>query len=108
VENRFTYVWEFEVPAAADAEFQRAYGPSGHWATLFRRDAAHIETLLLQDKSRSDRYITIDRWKSEDAYRAFRERFRNEYETLDRACESLTSHEANLGEYWECREELHA
>ena len=95
--NLFTYVWEFEVPASAEAEFQRHYGPNGTWEVLFRNDPGYIETLLLQDSSRPGRYLTIDRWQSAGAYRAFRERFAEEYEALDRRCQALTVREKNLG-----------
>jgi hypothetical protein len=97
--NLFTYVWEFEVPSTAEAEFQRHYGPNGTWVTLFRHDPAYVETLLLQDSSRPGRYLTVDRWKSADAYHSFRERFAEQYETLDRLCETLTVRETHLGSF---------
>ena len=32
----YTYVWEFHVAPAAQAQFEREYGPHGFWARLFR------------------------------------------------------------------------
>src|SRR5262245_2421788 len=92
-------IWEFEVPAPAEAEFQRHYGLRGSWVELFRRDPAFIETLLLQDPARPGRYVTIDRWHSAEAYRSFRQRFSAQYEALDRACEALTRRETDLGSF---------
>jgi hypothetical protein len=43
--------------------------------------------------------LTIDRWASEDDFRAFRKNHDSEYETLDRACDSLTSSEVRIGAY---------
>jgi hypothetical protein len=101
MEKLFTCIWEFDVPAVAEAEFQRHYGPNGTWAALFRHDPAYVETLLLQDSSAQRRYLTIDRWQSAHAYRAFRERFDAEYEALDRQCGQLTTREVDLGSFSE-------
>jgi 8-oxo-dGTP pyrophosphatase MutT (NUDIX family) len=92
-------VWEFRVRAGREAEFESAYGPDGEWARLFRRDPAYRGTDLLRDGAAERRYLTIDRWASGAANDAFRERWRSEYEALDRRCESLTEHEAALGRY---------
>jgi hypothetical protein len=44
-------------------------------------------------------YLTIDRWASEDDFRAFRKDHDQEYEVLDRSCDSLTSRETRIGAY---------
>lgn len=99
MQEQFTCIWEFEVPAAAEAEFRRHYGPGGTWVTLFRNDPAFIETLLLHDPSRQGRYVTVDRWQSAEAYRSFREKFSAQYLALDQTCEGLTRCETNLGSF---------
>jgi len=98
---RYVYVWEFLVTPGREREFLEAYGPSGAWVRLFQQAAGHVETLLLRDRAVSGRFITIDRWSSEDAHGAFLQRYRAEYAVLDQACEALTRHEASLGSYWE-------
>ena len=99
--KRYAYVWEFHVAPDRAEEFLAAYGPSGAWSRLFRQSSGYVETLLLQDQATPGRFVTIDRWSSADAHDAFQAKFREEYETLDRACEALTRHEASLGTYWE-------
>ena len=99
VAGGYAYLWEFQVRAERQAEFERHYGPQGTWATLFRQAPGYIETLLLQDRSQQLRYVTIDRWESVDAYRAFRSQYARQYEELDRLCGGLTTHEAALGEF---------
>lgn len=99
MEKQFTCIWEFEVPATADAEFRRHYGPGGSWVALFRNDPAFIGTLLLHDPSRHGRYVTIDRWQSAEAYRLFRQAFSDQYQALDQVCEGFTSRETNLGSF---------
>ena len=44
-------------------------------------------------------YLTIDRWSSEEAFRAFRKDHDSEYEVLDRTCDALTSRETRVGAY---------
>ena len=95
----FMIVWEFEVePAQVDA-FRRMYGPAGDWARLFGRAGGHVETLLLEDTARPGRFLTLDRWTSEEDYRAFRARHRDEYDALDAAGEARTARERQIGTF---------
>ena len=97
----YVCVWEFEVPASARAEFLRYYGPGGTWETLFRLDPEYIGTQLLEDRARSGRFLTVDRWRTERAFQDFRVRYAERYAALDRECESLTSRETSLGAFYE-------
>jgi len=95
----YVSLWEFIVEPAQAEEFQRLYGPSGSWVALFRRAAGYIDTLLLRDRADPHRFLTIDRWNSADAHRAFRAAFSREYAELDARCEDLTVRESALGEF---------
>jgi heme-degrading monooxygenase HmoA len=99
--GHFMYAWEYRVRPEAEAEFRRVYGPDGAWVRLFRRATGHVETRLYRDRASRDRFVTIDHWESEAAFRTFRERFAVEFEALDAACEELTSAETRLGEFEE-------
>jgi hypothetical protein len=44
-------------------------------------------------------YLTIDRWASEQEFRAFRKVRDIEYESLDRSSDALTSRETRIGAY---------
>jgi heme-degrading monooxygenase HmoA len=96
---RYCCLWEFQVHLEWQAEFEGRYGAGGAWVALFLQAPGYIETLLLQDRSQNLRYVTIDRWESLEAYRAFRSQFSRQYEELDRLCQGLTTHEALLGEF---------
>ena len=95
----FVVVWQFEVAEDQVAGFEAAYGPDGSWAKLFRNSPSYQGTELLRDAYVPGRYLTIDRWASEDDFRAFRKDHDQDYETLDRACDALTSHETRVGAY---------
>jgi|SRR5215204_660943 len=96
-----TYVilWRFRLRMGRESAFERAYGPSGEWALLFRRGDGYLGTELLRRSDDSREYITLDRWASRRAYEAFRARWSSEYRRLDGRLEELTEEEAPLGAF---------
>jgi heme-degrading monooxygenase HmoA len=97
--STYTDIWQFLVHPGREAEFERHYGPEGAWVQLFRRADGYLNTRLLKDRDVAGRYVTVDRWESEAAYRLFRARFAAEHDALDRECEALTMEERPLGTY---------
>jgi heme-degrading monooxygenase HmoA len=95
----FVVVWQFEIAEDKVAGFEAAYGAQGSWAQLFGASTHYLGTELLRDAYIPGTYLTIDRWASEEDFRAFRKQHDQEYETLDRACDSLTSKETRIGAY---------
>jgi heme-degrading monooxygenase HmoA len=95
----FVVVWQFEIAEDKIAAFEAAYGPEGGWAKLFRSSPDYQGTELLRDAYIAGSYLTIDRWASENAFRAFRKDHDGEYESLDRSCDPLTARETRIGAY---------
>jgi len=95
----FVILWQFDITEEKLADFEAAYGPQGAWATLFAHSSEHLGTELLKDAYVPGRYLTIDRWTSEGAFRAFRAQHDSDYETLDRECDSLTAAETRIGAF---------
>jgi|ERR1700749_1627913 heme-degrading monooxygenase HmoA len=95
----FVVVWQFEIAEEKIASFEAAYGSEGTWAQLFRSSPEYKGTELLRDAYVPCSYLTIDRWTSEEAYRAFRKTHDPDYETLDRSCDALTNRETRIGAY---------
>jgi heme-degrading monooxygenase HmoA len=95
----FVVVWQFEIAEDKIAAFEAAYSPQGAWAQLFGASPEYRGTELLRDAYIAGNYLTIDRWASEEAFRAFRKGHDAEYEKLDRACDALTSREIRVGAY---------
>ena len=95
----FVVIWKFEIAEDKIAGFEAAYGPEGAWAQLFRASADYLGTELLRDAYVSGSYLTIDRWTSEEAFRAFRKEHDAAYEKLDRQCDALTGKETRVGAY---------
>ena len=95
----FVVVWQFEVAEDKQAAFEAAYGSDGAWAQLFRSSPQYGGTELLRDAYVPLTYLTIDRWQSEDAFRAFRKEHDADYERLDRECDALTARETRIGAF---------
>ena len=98
--SRYVIVWEFRVRAAAEAEFLEKYGPEGVWARLFRQSESYLRTELVRDVAVERRFLTLDYWQSEEAFKAFRNEHPADYERLDKEMESLTEQETRLGAFW--------
>jgi heme-degrading monooxygenase HmoA len=94
----FHLIWQFEIDRASRAAFEDVYGPSGLWVDFFRPGEGYLGTELLRDVSGADRYVTIDRWTSREAYERFRARHAAAYAALDLRCRPLTAKETFLGD----------
>ena len=95
----FVILWQFDIAEDKIAGFEAAYGANGSWATLFARSPEYRGTELLKDAYVPGRYVTVDRWNDEAAFRAFRAQHDADYEALDRACDSLTAGETRIGAF---------
>jgi len=99
--GKYAYVWEFQVIPEFELEFTKYYNSNGVWAELFRQHPGYIETLLLRDHQTPCRYLTIDRWESEESFHSFKAMFTKEYEEIDQRCQGFTLNEISLGSYFE-------
>ncbi len=88
-------LWEFQTKPGMEREYERASGANGLWIQLFRKGEGYLGTELL--KGSNGRYITIDRWTSFEAYERFKKEYAEEYEKIDKACESFTRFESLIG-----------
>lgn len=79
--------------------FEKAYGPNGDWAKLFDRAEGYIRTELIRDPKTPGRYVTLDFWKSRQAYQQFKKQNLAAYKALDKKCNSLTESEKLIGEF---------
>ena len=95
----FVVIWQFEIAEDKVPDFEEAYGTDGTWSLLFRTSPDYLGTELLRDAYVPGTYVTIDRWASEEAFRAFRRDHDLGYETLDRSCDALTMRETRIGAY---------
>ena len=95
----FVVIWEFRLRAGMESRFERAYGPDGEWAQFFKKDQAYIRTELIRDLNASGTYLTLDFWRSQEAYEAFRDQNSAEYKSIDAKYEAMTESEREIGRY---------
>ena len=95
----FIYVWVYRVVPGNVDEFIELYGPDGAWVRLFRQAPGYLDTSLYRDRNDVYRYLTVDRWESEEAFREFRMNFATEFDRLDNDGERLTLEEKHLGDF---------
>lgn len=96
----YVIIWEYRVKIGRRADFERVYSAEGPWSTLFSKAEGYTGTELLRHPDDPQRYITIDRWVSPQAYESFLSRWKEEYAELDRQCTELTEREFHSGQ-WE-------
>lgn len=96
----YVIIWEFHVKRGQERAFEQVYGADGAWAQLFRQGDGYLSTELLRDTRDAQRYLTLDRWHSPEAYERFRAHQRTAYAALDEHCASLTEHETLLGTFF--------
>ena len=95
----FVIAWEFRPRAGVEQQFERAYGPEGIWARLFRQGEGFVATELNRDAQDARRYLTLDFWESRAAYERFRAEQSSDYIRIDAECENLTEFERELGQF---------
>ena len=95
----YVILWRFRPLVGRESEFEAAYGPSGEWASLFRKGDGYLGTELLRHSDDPREYLTVDRWASRAAYETFLNDFDSEYRQLDRRLEGLTEEETLLGTF---------
>jgi heme-degrading monooxygenase HmoA len=92
----YVIIWTYDVPPEAADAFVAAYGSDGDWARLFANGAGFIGTELYQD---GQRFVTIDRWLSEDAFNAFQSAFGDQYKALDAKLAHLSRSQTRIGAF---------
>ena len=55
-------MWQFDVKAGREAEFEQLYGVDGEWTTINRKSRSYLGSSFLRDQNRPLRYIVIEYW----------------------------------------------
>lgn len=92
----YAILWTYDVAPEHEAAFRGAYGPNGDWARLFARAPGFLSVELLSD---GERFATIDRWESPEAFEAFKVAYGPAYDALDAQCAHLTRAEHRIGAF---------
>ena len=101
----YLIIWAFHVRVGMEKRFERVYGSDGEWAQLFVQDESYFGTDLIHSLNGERTYVTLDFWRSQQAYDKFRKRHFAKYTALDQQCEDLTENEREIGEFVRVRSE---
>jgi heme-degrading monooxygenase HmoA len=96
-------MWEFTIRPTARRKFEKAYGPDGLWASLFRTEKGYIPTELIRDGKTPGRYLTLDFWATRRDYQRFKKQNRAQYDAIDKECQLLTGDEHEIGQFMRTR-----
>ena len=66
-------VWQFQVKAGKQQEFERFFGADGEWSQLARRSRSFLGSSFLRDQSADTSYILIEYWSEMVVYERHRQ-----------------------------------
>jgi heme-degrading monooxygenase HmoA len=92
----FVRIWEYDVVPERTDDFERVYRGDGAWAELFGRADGFVGTELFRSVQAPSRYLTVDRFESEESWRGFRGDHAADYQRLDDESADLTVAEREL------------
>jgi heme-degrading monooxygenase HmoA len=95
----FVTIWTYDVKPGKESQFEELYGNNGAWVKLFRKYPDYLKTELHKDIKIPFRYVTMDYWKSSEAYYDFRKKEIKTFEEIDKVGEELTGSEIKIGEF---------
>ena len=76
----------------------KLYDSSGEWVQLFSKSPSFIKTELFCEMNDSHCFVSIDFWKSKEAFQKFHQSNREKYNRIDKKGDKLTILEERIGE----------
>ncbi len=55
-------VWQFDIRAGQEKEFEHLYGADGEWTKLSRRSRSFLGSSFLRDLASETRYLLVEYW----------------------------------------------
>ena len=81
-------VWQFDVKAGKNDDFEAFYGADGAWTALGRRSRSFLGASFLRDLAMGQRYLVIEYWSEMVVYEKHHADFQDETERLETAAKS--------------------
>jgi heme-degrading monooxygenase HmoA len=95
----YARIWMFRPTEGGEKAFAEAYSANGPWSQLFARAEGFEGVSLLRPADAGGWWMTVDRWRSEDDFRAFERDSAQAYRELDRALGDVAGEERFLGAF---------
>lgn len=90
-------VWQFEVKAGKQQEFETIYGADGEWSALARRSRSFLGSSFLRDQARTTSYLLIEYWSEMLVYERHQRSFDADIQALERRRQELCESVVPLG-----------
>jgi len=90
-------MWQFDVKAGREAEFEQLYGVDGEWTALNRHTRSYLGSSFLHDQSRASRYIIIEYWSEMLVYEEHRASRSAVIDSLEKRSATLVDAAVPLG-----------
>jgi len=55
-------MWQFDVKAGRETEFEQLYGADGAWTAMNRHTRSYLGSSFLHDQNQASRYVVIEYW----------------------------------------------
>ena len=55
-------MWQFDVKAGRETEFEQLYGADGAWTAMNRHTRSYLGSSFLNDQNLASRYVLIEYW----------------------------------------------
>lgn len=65
-------MWQFDVKAGREEEFEKLYGADGEWTALNRQTRSYLGSSFLRDQSQPLRYLLTEYWSEMIVYEEHR------------------------------------
>jgi quinol monooxygenase YgiN len=90
-------VWQFQVRAGKQQDFERFYGADGEWSALARRSRSFLGSSFLRDQASDTSYLLIEYWSEMVVYERHRSSFPNDLQRLEHRREEFCDAIVPLG-----------
>jgi len=76
-------VWQFDVRAGREADFERFYGADGEWTAVSRHSRSFLGSSFLRDQTMPSRYLLIEYWSEMLVYEEHKTYHKNHMADLE-------------------------
>ena len=86
-------VWQFQVKAGKQQEFERFFGADGEWTQFARRSRSFLGSSFLRDQANDTSYLLVEYWSEMVVYERHRQSFGGDFDKLEQRrqdyCEAI-------------------
>ena len=90
-------VWQFQVRAGKQQEFEQFYGADGEWSAMARRSRSFLGSSFLRDQASNTSYLLVEYWSEMVVYERHRQSVGRSIHALEERREELCETIAPVG-----------